>query len=193
MSSSGPRRITPQALRVVPSASSSPDARALQRVAAGDVGAMGEVYERHVRTLLRFAVRVVGAADAEDIVQLTFVRAAKVASTYDDRAGSGRPWLLGIAARLVQERRRSLARWTRVLVRLAAEWRASASIPELQTDIERGLQRLTEAKRTVLVLAEIEGFGCDEIARILGVPVGTVWTRLHHARRELRKYYEEGS
>jgi RNA polymerase sigma-70 factor (ECF subfamily) len=154
---------------------------------------MGELYERHVYALLRFAVRVVGAADAEDIVQSTFVRAARVAATYDDRAGSGRPWLLGIAARLVQERRRSLSRWARVLIRLGAEGAGRAALPDLHADIEKGLRGLTEAKRTVLVLAEIEGFGCDEIARMLDVPVGTVWTRLHHARRELRKYYEEGS
>jgi RNA polymerase sigma factor (sigma-70 family) len=179
------------ALRVVPSASPAEDGRALERVATGDVGAMGEVYERHVHALLRFATRVVGPADAEDVVQSTFVRAARIAATYDDRAGSARRWLFGIAARLVQERRRSLARWARVLTRLTAERVGGTAAPEGQADLEQGLRRLTEAKRMVLVLAELEGFGCDEIARLLDVPIGTVWTRLHHARRELRKYYEE--
>ena len=48
------------------------------------------------------------------------------------------------------------------------------------------------AKRTVLVLAEVEGFSCEELATMLSIPIGTVWTRLHHARRELRRFYEEG-
>jgi RNA polymerase sigma factor (sigma-70 family) len=193
MSAPGSRRTNTQPLRVAPIATTSPDGLALQRAAAGDVGAIGEVYERHVRTLLRFAVRVVGAADADDIVQSTFVRAAKVSATYDDRAGSARRWLLGIAARLVQERRRSLARWTRALARFGIERGQTVTLPDEHTDLEKGLARLSEAKRSVLVLAEIEGFGCEEIARILDIPIGTVWGRLHHARRELRKYYEEGS
>ena len=45
----------------------------------------------------------------------------------------------------------------------------------------------------MLLLAEVEGFTCEEIAAMLAVPVGTVWTRLHHARRQMRAFYEEGS
>jgi DNA-directed RNA polymerase specialized sigma24 family protein len=184
--------VTSRPLYLVAVPPASPDASALRRVAQGDVGALGEVYERHVRVLLRFAARVAGPDDAEDIVQATFVRAAKVAGTYDDRAGSGRAWLLGIAARLVQERRRSLARLSRALLRLGAGARPTWAPPQTHSsDIEKGLRHLSDAKRVVLVLAEVEGFSCDEIARMLHVPVGTVWTRLHHARKELRQYYKE--
>ena len=55
-------------------------------------------------------------------------------------------------------------------------------------DLDRGLQQMSEAKRVTLILAEVEGFSCEEIASLLGIPIGTVWTRLHHARRELRHY-----
>ena len=48
---------------------------------------------------------------------------------------------------------------------------------------------MSRAKSTVLLLHEVEGFSCAEIASMLSIPVGTVWTRLHHARHELRSYY----
>jgi RNA polymerase sigma-70 factor (ECF subfamily) len=135
----------------------------------------------------------VGAGDAEDIVQSAFVRAVRMAPSYDGRGPTARPWLFGIAARLVQERRRSLGRFARALLRLrppgGSPWLAPRVHP---LDLERGLSRLSQAKRVVIVLAEVEGFSCDEIARMLDVPVGTVWTRLHHARRELRRHYEGG-
>jgi RNA polymerase sigma-70 factor (ECF subfamily) len=49
------------------------------------------------------------------------------------------------------------------------------------------LERLSEPKRIVLLLAETEGLSSDDIAAALHIPVGTVWTRLHHARRDLRR------
>jgi len=180
----------PDGRHVVAIGSASPDTDALRRVATGDVGAMGDVYDRHVHALLRFVTRAVGAGDAEDIVQSTFIRAVKMAATYDDRAATGRPWLFGIAVRLVQERRRSLGRFARALVRLHTATATPWMTPRVHPlDLEKALRSLSEAKRVVIVLAEVEGFSCEEIARMLEVPIGTVWTRLHHARRELRKHY----
>lgn len=180
-------------LKLVSSANpGSEDARALARVAGGDLGALGALYDRHARALLAFASRAVGSNEAEDVVQSTFIRAAKAASSYDGRAASARSWLFGIAARLVQERRRSFARFARALSRFDL----SASSPpeaEDQSDMKKALLRLSEAKRVVLLLAEVEGFTCEEIATMLGVPIGTVWTRLHHARRDMRAFYEETS
>jgi len=64
---------------------------------------------------------------------------------------------------------------------------------ELQSDLRTSLSRLSADKRTVLVLAEVEGFSGEEIAQMLGIPVGTVWTRLHYARRQLRSLQEDES
>jgi RNA polymerase sigma factor (sigma-70 family) len=174
----------------------SDDADVLGRVGRGDVGALGELYDRHASALLGFATRCSGAQDAEDLVQATFVRAARSAARFDGRHASARSWLFGITAHLVQERRRSFARLARALLRLdvSAVTGASTSQPdEERNDLRKGLDRLTESKRVVLLLAEVEGFTCDEIASMLAVPVGTVWTRLHHARREMRAFYERGS
>jgi RNA polymerase sigma-70 factor (ECF subfamily) len=191
-----------RSLRLVPPApaasvaAASNDADVLGRVGRGDVGALGELYDRHANALLGFATRCTGAQDAEDIVQTTFVRAARAAATFDSRAGSARSWLFGITAHLVQERRRSFARLARALLRfdVSAVTGAASSTPEEErNDLRKGLDRLTETKRVVLLLAEVEGFTCEEIATMLSVPVGTVWTRLHHARREMRAFYEEGT
>jgi RNA polymerase sigma-70 factor (ECF subfamily) len=182
----------PRHLAVVRPLPATTDADALARVARGDVGALGEVYDRHARALLSFASRAAGRSEAEDIVQSTFLRAAKVAATYDDRAPTARAWLFGITVRLLQERRRSVARLARALLRFDA---SDAIVPHDgdRCDLENGLARLADAKRTVLLLAEVEGFTCEEIAVIVGVPVGTVWTRLHHARKELRAFFDEES
>jgi RNA polymerase sigma-70 factor (ECF subfamily) len=160
------------------------------------VGALGEVYDRHAVALLRFAARAASQHEAEDLVQATFVRVVQIAARYDGRSSSARSWLIGITARLIQERRRSLTRFSRALTRLAeiAEISPHGALTNdsARTDLERGLATLSEAKRLVVVLAEIEEYTCEEIARMLEVPVGTVWTRLHHARKELRSFYSSG-
>ena len=135
-----------------------------------------------------------GPEDAEDLVQATFIRAAKAASSYDGRAETARSWLFGITARLVQERRRSIARLARTLLRLEEGGARAHSLTDAhRSDLERGLCKLSDAKRVVIILAEVEGYTCEEIAAMLEVPVGTVWTRLHHARKELRAFYGERS
>jgi len=53
--------------------------------------------------------------------------------------------------------------------------------------VARALSKLSEKKRVVLLLADLEEVSCEEIAGALGIPVGTVWTRLHYARRELQQ------
>lgn len=182
-------------LKLVPKpALSSPDALALARVADGDLGALGEVYDRHAAALLRFASRATGGQDAEDVLQATFMRAATIAQTYDGRAATARSWLFGIMARLVQERRRSLTRFARALFGLSqSSGRERAHSDAHRSDLERGLRSLSAPKRMVLLLAEVEGYTCAEIAGMLEIPVGTVWTRLHHARKELRAFYGESS
>jgi RNA polymerase sigma-70 factor, ECF subfamily len=180
--------------RSITRTTASTDGEAMGRVAAGEVDALGEIYDRHARSLLEFVSRMIGRADAEDIVHTVFVRAARLAGGYDGRSPSARFWLFGITRRVIQEQRRSFARTLRALLRVG-DARAPDTAPPLdeRADLERGLRELSEAKRMVLLLADLEGFTCDEIATLLAIPVGTVWTRLHHARRELRAFFTEAS
>lgn len=175
-------------------ASRESDAAVLRRVADGDLVALGVLYDRYAPGLLRFAERVAGREEAEDVVQALFLRVVRLAATFDSRATSARPWLFAITARIVQERRRSLHRWRSALLGLSQQRQRPRPRPQLadaRADLGRALARLSAAKRTVLVLAEVEGFTCEELSTMLSIPIGTVWTRLHHARRELRRLYEE--
>jgi RNA polymerase sigma-70 factor (ECF subfamily) len=167
------------------------DAAILARVAEGDLGALGGLYDRYAPGLLRFAERVEGPDEAQDIVHAVFLRVVRLAPNFDRAATSARPWLFAITARVLQERRRSLQRWQAALTRLSRQRpRPRAQLADARSDLARSLERLSVAKRTVLVLAEVEGFTCEELAAMLSIPIGTVWTRLHHARRELRRLYE---
>jgi len=168
------------------------DAQTIAHVAAGDLGELGNLYDRYAADILRFVTRVAGATLAEDVVQTVFVRVVRLARGYDPKAPSARPWLFGIAVCILREQRRSLRRWASALFELGQHRRDSSTpASEGQGDLERAVARLSEAKRTVLLLVEVEGFSCPEVASILGLPVGTVWTRLHHARKEVRSFFQE--
>jgi RNA polymerase sigma-70 factor, ECF subfamily len=176
-------------------AEASADALALARLARGEIGALGEIYERHHAAVHRFVSRVAIGDDIDDIVHNTFLAVPNAAHGYDGRA-SCRSWLMGIAARKLQHRNRSLARLGRALVRFASELSTrpaqvrgpeqAAVLGDEVAALELALSKITEAKRVVLLMAEVEGLSCDEIAAALGIPVGTVWTRLHHARNDIR-------
>jgi RNA polymerase sigma factor (sigma-70 family) len=169
------------------------DAALLARVAAGEVSALGALYDRHAPSMLRFAQRI-DPQEYEDLIQATFLRVAQLASRFDGRTASARAWVFAIMTRVAQERSRSLRRWTAALNRFADVPRRGAIAPnDTASDLDRALNRLSVAKRSVIVLSEIEGFTCEEIAVMLRIPIGTVWTRLHHARKELRALHDDDS
>jgi len=175
-----------------PEATSDP--AILRRLAEGELDALGELYDRYHAYVRRFLTHATSDADdVDDLVHATFLTAAQCAARYDGRP-SCRPWLIGIAAQLLRRRRRAFGTFLAVAASLRNH-RAAAFDPrpalQARSDVERALSRLSEAKRATLLLAEVEGLSCPEIAAALGVPIGTVWTRLHTARRELRALLEE--
>jgi len=174
------------------------DAELLARVAAGELGALGALYDRHCDAMRGFVARATcGHADVDDLVHDAFLTAARIAARFDGRA-SARPWLIGIAARLVQRRARGIGRMPRLLARLA--WtRPQAADPTAALEARSALgviapavARMTQDKRIVLIMAELEGMTGPEIAEALEIPIGTVWTRLHHARRDVMRALDEG-
>ena len=171
------------------------DADLLRRVSAGDLGPLGILYDRYHESVRQFVARVTaGGADADDITHEAFLTLARIADRYDGRS-SARPLLMGIAAQLVREQRRSGARWYEVLATLAGGTPSlstrtpedAASLTEDMTRFEQVLARLPEEKRLVLLLVEREGLSGEEVARALRIPLNTVWTRLHYARAEVRR------
>jgi RNA polymerase sigma-70 factor (ECF subfamily) len=172
-----------------------PDPKIMLRLAGGELGALGELYDRYQHPVRRYLARATSdAEDVDDLVHTTFLTAAKSAVRYDGSA-SCRPWLIGIATQLLRRRRRAFGRFLEILS-LAGTTRSKSVDPRsslyAKNDIERALTRISEAKRVTFLMAEVEEMTCAEIAAVLEIPIGTVWTRLHAARRELRRALEEG-
>lgn len=165
----------------------------LAAIASGDLGALGELYDRYAPDVWRATYRMhANAADAEDIVHHVFMKLPEIAKSYDGRSNA-RPWLIGIAARITMRHRRSLGRLARVIAAFASTSptsreldpeREAASKQELNA-VDAAIAALPEKKRIVLTLIELEGLTSDDVARALSLPPATVRTRLHHARREL--------
>jgi RNA polymerase sigma-70 factor (ECF subfamily) len=139
----------------------------------------------------------VSSADLDDLVQSVFLDLVRVASRHDGRPL--RPWLLGMTTMAVRRHRRSLSQWVGNLAGRVFEHRREPA-PTPEEDLARAqeaerfrnaLARLSDKKREVFLLVEVEELRGEDAARALGIPVATVWTRLHHARKELRKALEE--
>jgi RNA polymerase sigma-70 factor (ECF subfamily) len=171
------------------------DAELMAALAGGDLGPLGELYDRYHEAVRQFARRACAhPEDVDDVVHDTFLTASRAAASYDGRA-CARPFLVGIAAQLVRQRRRLWARWTEVLHSfVSTRSEAPSRTPEDDAEaaqtalrLERALARLTDEKRLVLLLFEREGLSGEDIARALGIPIGTVWTRLFHARADMRR------
>jgi RNA polymerase sigma-70 factor (ECF subfamily) len=174
------------------------DAELLKDVAAGDLGALGEIYDRYSRDVWRAVRRALGnTADVEDVVHQMFLKLPHIAPSYDGRA-SCRGWLCGIAVHLAMRHRRGAGRFGRMLAslsqtlvgRMAPDPERIAGGLEEVAILERALASLSDKKRAVFLLVELEGLTAEEAGRALEIPAATVRTRLFHARRELLEAME---
>jgi RNA polymerase sigma-70 factor (ECF subfamily) len=140
------------------------------------------------------------AGDLDDLVQTTFLMALSASQHFDGRA-SARGWLLGLAANAIRRHRRSLRRFMDRLVQLSHEptprtarsAEDAFSVRQTVARAEEAIGRLSQKKREVFLLVAVEGVSGEQAAAALHIPVATVWTRLHHARRDLRRLLGEDS
>lgn len=171
-----------------------PDDQLLRAIADGDLEALGALFDRYAPEVRRYLLRIsMSAVDVDDLVQATFLEVMRAAQRFDAREPA-RPWLYGIALVMLRRHRRSVGR---AFARMGAWASSSRDQPSPATPdehlegreaarrFERALSRLSPKKREAFVLVTLEGFSGEEAARALGIPVKTLWTRLHHARREL--------
>lgn len=160
----------------------------LPEVATDAPPTFDEVYEQHFDYVYRVIVRLAGRTHAEDLAQEVFAVVHRRLGEFEGRAKLT-TWLFQIAYRVVgaHVRRERLRRLLASTLSLADEPRDESSLERAEQSIAlaRALQRLSWKKRAVLVLHEVEEWPCELIAERMGVPVATVWTRLHHARKEL--------
>jgi RNA polymerase sigma-70 factor (ECF subfamily) len=171
-----------------------PDDQLLHEIQGGDLGALGELYDRHARSVWRAVQRTLGGnADVDDVVHAVFLKLPALAGSYDGRTNAG-PWIIGIAVRMALRHRRSAGRFFKMLGSFAQTITARAQgDPEKHSSereelraFERALGRLSPKKRAVFTLIELEGLSTEQVAAALEIPAATVRTRLHHARIDLQ-------
>lgn len=139
----------------------------------------------HTRSLLRVARRLAsGSPQAEDLVQESLLLAWR--GFHQLREGTNaRAWLFRILFNVFYGHGRKI-RSLPDIVPLTAEIRTAMPAFDDSIEVSRALEGLHLEHRTVLMLAVVEGFTCNETAEILGVPVGTVMSRLSRARQAMR-------
>jgi RNA polymerase sigma-70 factor (ECF subfamily) len=168
---------------------SSADDRSLADAVAGtgDERAFRELYRRHTPALYQLVLRMLGGAtaDAEDVVQETWIRAVRKIGTFRWES-SLRTWITAIGLNLARE---TLRRRGRVKAEEFDEHLGLSTRPVKDSeriDLERAIARLPNGYRTVLVLHDIEGYTHEEISRQLQIAVGTSKSQLFDARRAVR-------
>lgn len=185
------------------------DKEIVARLKAGDMSACADCIELHSDALYRLAWRLLGnEAEAEEVVQETFLSAFKSLDSFDGRSTLG-TWLFRITynAALMRRRRRQEATLP-VDDLLENEYSMPQQLfdwcclpekdylsSEAQSKINEAIQQLPETLRVVVQLRDIEGLNTAEVAEILDISDGAVKVRLHRARLALREslsgYFEE--
>ncbi len=155
----------------------------------------GAIFRRHGPAIYRYIARRLGPDSAEDLVAEAFLVAFRRRGRYDDAYPDARPWLYGIATRLISRHRRDEIRFFQAIARTGVDpasealdgqvidrVAAQAARPELAS----ALSGLSQGQRDVLLLVA-SGLSYPEAGRALGVPAGTVSSRLVKARRIVRE------
>ncbi len=163
-----------------------PDEALAERAADGDRHAFALLVDRHATRLLALATKLLrNSVDAEDVVQETLLGALR-AITQFQRRSSVKTWLNRILIRQVALWWRKARPMDRLPTEVESRSSASASSGQ-KLDVQAALERLSEEHRQILVLREWNGMSYDEMAELLDVPRGTIESRLHRARQELRR------
>ena len=161
-----------------------------------DPEVFGELYLRHAQIVHRYAWRRGGQSIADEVTADTFLKAFESRARFDSTIEDARPWLLGIATRLMHNHRRSEARRLKAFARAAEvdtiadhSHRTSDRIDAVATATAavRALRRMPSIDRDCLLLYLQGELTYDEVATALDIPIGTVRSRLNRARTTLRR------
>jgi RNA polymerase sigma factor (sigma-70 family) len=154
------------------------------------------LFRRHAARLYRFIARRIGPGPAEDVLSETFLAAFSQRSRYDVGFADARPWLYGIATNLVGRHRRAEVNQLRLYQRTGADVAAVAFTEQADARVAAqsarqrvaiALGKLRPVYRDALLLLAWGELTYEEAARAVGVPVGTIRSRISRARRLLRE------
>ncbi|HEX2848957.1 MAG TPA: phosphoribosylaminoimidazolesuccinocarboxamide synthase [Acidimicrobiales bacterium] len=166
----------------------------------GDPGRFGEIFDRHAQAIYRFLGRRVGADDGGDLLSEVFLAAFESRQRYDTRVPMALPWLYGIASNLLSKHFRKRAGELRAMERVVRPTHLDGTDDAVVASVDAQLHvravahllaKLTAAEREVLLLHAWEELTYEELAVALGIPVGTVRSRLNRTRRKLRVGLDE--
>jgi len=177
------------------------DAELVRQIKKGNKSAFAQLAAAQGRSLFRLAYSLLGsAADAEDVVQETMLAAINQIHSFEGRSSVG-TWLASILIFKASKVRRSRrVRWAVPIDRagentLEQDSRlhaaATTTAVDRHVDVAAMLETLSDEHRQVLVLRELQQLSYEEISQILKVPGGTVMSRLHRARQQLKERFGE--
>lgn len=157
----------------------------------------GRLFDVYARPLHRYLARRVGQDTAHDLVSETFLVALNQRHSYDPRRGAVRSWLYGIATNLLRRQVRQEVRALHAIARSVGhapgqeashESRVADRLDaaDMAASLAGALAELSDGDRDVLLLTSWAGLDSTEVADALGIPVGTVRSRLHRVRKWLR-------
>ncbi len=160
--------------------------------------AFEEIFARHYRTIYRYAARRLGVEEADDIATEVFLRAFDLRDRFDLDRSSCRPWLFGIASNICRSESRRRYRESRAVRRISVEpllvesasdiaWRVDAQRRVADCGLIAAINDLRSEERETLLLFALADATYAEIAEALGVPIGTVRSRLSRTRDKLRE------
>ena len=174
------------------------DATLLAACALGDGSALGVLFDRHHRAVERFAGRLTycDAEELADVVQTTFIEVNKAAKSFKGKS-SVKTWIFSIAANVARHHVRGEMRRRAMLAEVSSRPAPMSGAPDDAAAHRQLLERLREALaalprelRETFVLCDLEEVPGAEAARAMGVREGTLWWRLHEARKRLRASVE---
>lgn len=180
------------------------DEQLWRSAAGGDAPAYGRLFERHAATVYNHCFRRTGNwSVAEELTSVVFLEGWQQRRNVEFRGESALPWFLAVANNSLRNQGRSMRRYRRALRRLPT---TGAAEPDPSDDIDARLDderyvrqvltvvgRLPAGDHEVLALCVWAGLSYADAAAALGVPVGTVRSRLHRARARLRELADNPS
>jgi RNA polymerase sigma factor (sigma-70 family) len=167
---------------------------AIIRASLDDPARFEAIFDRHYDRIRRYAQRRLGRETGEDVAAQTFVIAFASRAAFDPSYGSAAPWLIGIATNLARRHTRSERIHWRALQRAPREVPVGEMDPDMldaqrvRGAIAAALQTLTDSDRETFLLHVLGELSYQEVAQTLGVPLGTVRSRIHRARGRLREH-----
>ena len=163
------------------------DAADWRAISEGDPQGLARLFDRHEARLFRHATRLLtDREDVKDAVAIAFFELWRRRSAVRLVDGSPLPWLLNTVSNTARNLKRSTRRY-RVLLGRVRDTEPPAEVQAAdESGVLKALRKLPEKEQSVVVLTILQGYGMGETATALGIPVGTVKSRLSRAKTRLR-------